>query len=241
MKKIHINAGHGGKDPGASGNGVVEKDITLAMAIKLGYRLKKQGFLISYTRIEDEYIMPTDIAKKANKEKADLFISLHCNAATTAMAKGIETLIFSNEGENKKVAAQVQTSLVTASKMTDRGLKERKDLIVLNSTNMTAILLELGFVSNKDDADKLKQEAFLDNCANAICSGVCAYYSISPKKEEQIPIKVSKIPVWQQEGLEALITAGIIGDAAYWESRMGNAITVGEVLGLLGKAEGLPQ
>lgn len=234
MKKIHINAGHGGKDPGAVGNGLREKDITLKVALKLGEQLRSCGFIVSFTRINDAYVPLLEIARRANHEKADLFISIHCNAAANAAASGLETLVYSINGENEKAARLVQGDLVRTTGMKDRGLKARPDLAVLNSTEMTAMLVELGFVSNRQDAQMLEQDSFLDVCAKSMCRSICTYYGLHTQ-DANPETPTQTIPQWQKDGLTALVDLGIIGDKAYWEKRMMASITVGEALGLLGK------
>lgn len=234
MKKIHINAGHGGKDPGAVGNGLKEKHITLKMALKLGEQLRSCGFWVSYTRIGDEYVPLLEIARRANDEKADLFISIHCNAAANAAASGLETLVYNIAGENEKAARLVQEGLIAITGMKDRGLKARPDLAVLNSTDMTAMLVELGFVSNQQDAKMLGQDSFLDACAKSMCRSLCAYFGLGVE-DTKPEMSAKDIPQWQTDGLDMLVDLGIIGDKAYWEKRLMASVTVGELLGLLGK------
>lgn len=182
--KIHINAGHGGKDPGACGNGLQEKDIALRVALKLGNILKR-NFGVSLTRVTDVFVPLVEIARKANDEKADLFISLHCNSAASPDARGIETLVYRNNGENKKVADLIQSKLIKQTGFVNRGIKERNDLLVLNSTKMTAVLIELGFISNRDDAAKMNQNEFLEGCVDAIYKAVCEYYRISTEETDE--------------------------------------------------------
>lgn len=232
MMKIHINAGHGGKDPGACGNGLQEKDITLRAALKLGNMLKR-NFEVSLTRVTDVFVPLAEIARKANGEKADLFISLHCNSAANPDARGIETLVYRNNGENKKVADLIQSKLIKQTGFVNRGVKERTDLLVLNSTNMTAVLIELGFISNREDAVKINQNEFLDSCVEAIYKAVCEYYGVNTEKEDD---EKQNIPSWQVEGLKKLVVMGAVEDENYWMNRMNNPVTVGELMGLLGKA-----
>ena len=167
-KIICIDAGHGGKDPGAVGNGVIEKDVALKTALAVGELLKKQGFGVVYTRTSDVFVNLNERCRIANAKDADLFISVHVNSATNTSAKGTETLCYSKNG----FADVVQKSLVSALKTNDRGVKERKDLAVLNGTKMTAVLLELGFLSNADEAKMFKQESFYSTVANAVVKAI---------------------------------------------------------------------
>ena len=180
-KIICIDAGHGGKDPGAVGNGVVEKDVALKTAKAVGELLKKQGFEVVYTRISDVFVNLNERCRIANAKNADLFISVHVNSAANTDAKGTETLCYSKN----EFAYIVQKGLISALKTNDRGLKERKDLAVLNGTKMTAVLLELGFLSNADEAKMFKKESFYSNAANAVVKSVCSYFGVGVKVEEK--------------------------------------------------------
>ncbi|MGL4790612.1 MAG: N-acetylmuramoyl-L-alanine amidase family protein [Anaerotignaceae bacterium] len=229
--KIHINAGHGGKDPGACGNGLQEKNITLKVALMLGAYLEKEGFEVSYTRVVDEYFSPIDIAKKANSDGASLFISIHINASTSISANGIETLVYGLNGASGAIGNGIQEKLVEATGFTNRGVKARPDLVVLNSTKMDAVLIELGFISSKSDSFMLNQDSFLEKSAKAICRGVCIYYKGAMEMDNE---KV-QVPQWQEDGLKNLVEKGVIGDENYWNTKMTKEITVGEVVGLLGR------
>ena len=176
-KIICIDAGHGGKDPGAVGNGVVEKDVALKTAKAVGELLKKQGFEVVYTRTYDVFVNLNERCRIANAKNADLFISVHVNSATNTDAKGTETLCYSKN----EFAYIAQKGLISALKTNDRGLKERKDLAVLNGTKMTAVLLELGFLSNKDEANLIKSSLFIDNVTTAVVKSVCLYFGVTFK------------------------------------------------------------
>jgi len=91
VQTIMIDAGHGGKDPGAVSNGLREKDINLRFAKILGSLLKEKGFNIHYTREDDTFIRLEQRTAMANVKKADLFISVHCNANRTRSVNGLET------------------------------------------------------------------------------------------------------------------------------------------------------
>lgn len=230
--KIHINAGHGGEDPGAVGNGLKEKDLTLKIALALGEKLQKMGFEISYTRITDKYIEPINIAKKANADKAGFFVSIHINGSTSISATGIETLVYSMSGTSSVIAEEIQKELCNSTGFKDRGVKPRPDLVVLNSTKMDAVLVEVGFITSKSDAYMLAQDSFLDKVAEAICRGITKYYKGEITVAEE---KGKEIPQWQKDGLKALVKSGTVGDENYWVSRMSDNVTVGELVGLLGK------
>ena len=176
-KVICIDAGHGGSDSGAVGNGIKEKDITLKTALKAGEVLKKQGFDIIFTRVSDNYINLGERCRRANSKNADLFISFHTNSAENVNASGTETLCY----KKNYLAEIIQKYLIDRLGTKDRGVKERKDLAVLNGTRMNAVLIEMAFISNFDDAKFLKSELFIENCVIAIAMAVCKYFGIEYK------------------------------------------------------------
>ncbi len=178
-KIICIDAGHGGTDSGAVGNGIKEKDITLKTALKAGEVLKKQGFDIVFTRVSDNYINLGERCRIANSKNADLFISFHVNSAGNSQASGTETLCF----EKNYFAELVQKSLIDNLGTKNRGIKERKDLAVLNGTRMNAVLIEMAFISNFDDAKLLKSDLFIDDCVVSVAMAVCGYFGIKYKSD----------------------------------------------------------
>ena len=109
------------------------------------------------------------VVDTANDWPADIVISLHCNAAN-GCARGTETLVYANEGESAQLAACIQSQIVDSLGTIDRGIKERPMLIVLNSTAMPAVLVEMAFVDNNEDAQILTERA--DEMARAIARGI---------------------------------------------------------------------
>ena len=126
--------------------------------------------------------------KIANDKRSDLFISLHCNAAASPSVAGIETLVYNMNNSSADIAIKVQKDLITRTSMVDRGVKPRPDLAVLRLSNMPAILIELGFISNAGGASKLKSDAFLDCCALAITETICKHFKIPNVQEQFIDV-----------------------------------------------------
>lgn len=174
--KLCIDAGHGGKDPGAVSKGKQEKDIVLSIAMILADLLRSQGIEVFMTRTNDTYDTVNEKARKANASGADYFISIHCNSAASIVAKGAETLIFGYDGKSDILAENIQKHLVKGLGLVDRGIKVRRDLAVLNSTRMSAVLVETAFLSNDEDRGKLvdRQKDF----AGAIANGVMEYFEM---------------------------------------------------------------
>ena len=170
MKTVCIDPGHGGKDPGAVSGGVQEKDIALAVALKIGALLT--GYEVVYTRDEDVYVGLAERALIANQAQADLFVSVHCNSAPSASANGMEVYVHTTRGAaSTRAAHAIYDRLLPASGFRGRGVKAN-DYAVLRETVMPAVLVELGFVSNEGDRAKLISEGWQDRAAEAIASGI---------------------------------------------------------------------
>jgi N-acetylmuramoyl-L-alanine amidase len=215
--KIVVDAGHGGHDTGTIGpNGLQEKDLVLDVALKLGKLLEdKLGAEVVYTRDDDTFIPLETRTAIANKEQADLFISIHANSSDDQTARGVETyyLNFTSRadalevaarenavseksihelqdlvkkialkekiGESREFAIDVQRSLyagLSAKNPTlrNRGVK-KAPFVVLIGANMPSILAEISFVSNPDDAKKLKTNEYRQRIAESLYKGVARY------------------------------------------------------------------
>ena len=178
MPKICIDPGHGGKDPGASTQGVNEKDIVLNVSTTLKQMLEKQGLQVIMTRTNDTFVELKERCNIANREKADVFVSIHCNSASSTQAHGFE--IFHSMGSTKgnKLSADIKLcvnenkSLIRA----DRGIKPA-NFTVLTGTNMPAVLVELAFISNDADRELLKTKQ--NEFAQAIAKGIFNYLGLS--------------------------------------------------------------
>ena len=164
--KIFLNAGHGGTDCGAcSKNGTKEADITLKIVNLLAKKLKLNGYPYCIYQQKNSYF---EISKEENSSGATLFISIHCNSATSSSAKGVEVLYRTESG---KIRADImQKELVKSTGLTNRGIKLRTDLHVLNRTKAPAILIELAFLSNENEEKMLREnpEKFVQGIWNAI-------------------------------------------------------------------------
>lgn len=183
-RTIYIDAGHGGRDPGAvAKDGTREKDIALPMSLKAEKALIDAGYNVVMTRREDVYVDFRQVAGMANKSNADLFISIHANSAgNVTQANGIETLYCpasrgtSTNNLQYPFASTVHDEIIKATGATNRGVKSRPDLAVLNGTKMPAILLEVGFMSNPAELEKLKTGSYQDKIIEALVVGVNKYF-----------------------------------------------------------------
>jgi N-acetylmuramoyl-L-alanine amidase len=195
MKKIwYLDAGHGGKDPGAVGHGLKEKDLTLDICLRVQsyMELNYPGQECRMSRWNDKNLTLAQRTTEANGWKAECFVSVHINAHGSTLAAGFEsfrhnTLISSQTpaGRLQKLLHDKISPLWTMRKRPDRGMKTA-NFHVLRESRMPAVLLELGFISNPDDAALLKDSRFLDLHAAAIGDAVAQFLEL--KKAERRPI-----------------------------------------------------
>jgi N-acetylmuramoyl-L-alanine amidase len=182
MTKIVLDAGHGGTDGGAQGNGLSEKVLTLKIVQKIQKILETyDNTEIVLTRSGDSFLSLSQRADKANDLKADLFLSVHINSATNTKAKGFESFIYSGTPSHKTQALQngVHEEIMKQIKgeMNDRG-KKRANFAVLRQTNMSAMLTENGFIVNTGDAKLLKDDSFLDKLALGHANGIVNFLGL---------------------------------------------------------------
>jgi N-acetylmuramoyl-L-alanine amidase len=214
VRTIVIDPGHGGKDVGALGaDGMMEKDITLAIARKLADALaKKTGARIVLTREDDTLISLDQRTAIANQYKADLFLSVHMNAAVVKDAKGSETYFLSLEAsdelakkaaetenaslaaapaddlkmilwdlaqqsyldESSRFAQAIQEEMNAATGVANRGVKQAPFKVLVGAT-MPAALVEVGFITNPEEEEKLKSDEFQNTMVDALVRAVQRY------------------------------------------------------------------
>jgi N-acetylmuramoyl-L-alanine amidase len=181
MVRIVLDAGHGGRDPGAVGNGLREKDLTLTIVRHIGRLLSEyEGVEVHYTRTDDRFLELSERAEIANKLKADYFISVHINAGG---GTGFESFIYNGNVSNATVAYQnvIHAEIMKAiGNVRDRG-KKRANYAVLRQTNMPALLTENLFIDNAGDAAKLKSEQFLLQVAHGHVQGIVKAFGLKKK------------------------------------------------------------
>ncbi|WP_333674359.1 GBS Bsp-like repeat-containing protein [Streptococcus parasuis] len=193
---IYIDPGHGGVDSGASYGGVYEKNLALSVANKLKANLIQLGYQVLMTRTDDFSVdFKTERSQMANQSNADLFISIHFNATglPSSDATGIETYWYQYDpeyqpkinatmhndptrlAESEILANQVQTSLISGTGAVNRGVR-RDTFAVLRETAIPAILVELGFMDNPSDLQKINQDSYQTKLANALAQGIDNWY-----------------------------------------------------------------
>jgi len=219
IRRIVIDPGHGGKDPGAVGYSRkhFEKEVVLELAKKLKRKLEQElDVVVLLSRDKDEFVSLQQRTKFANENHADLFISLHCNAHRNSKVDGIEVyylstaktdearaveamenqVVYEYEGgleavrkyddlafiladmaqnehleESYKLGVNLQSSLVHSTKAYDRGVKQA-NFYVLRGAFMPSVLIEYGFLSNKDEEKKLIKSSYQDKLIAATFAGI---------------------------------------------------------------------
>ncbi len=219
IKAIVIDAGHGGKDPGAIGRrtGIRERDLTLSVAKKLKRVLEDNGIRVIMTRDSDEFISLPERVKMANSSGADLFVSIHINASRSRSMSGFECYYLSeatndnaraleafenatlktDEGtvvehssdldktlwdmkltENRRESAQLAGDICNAVDNSlvarNRGVKTAR-FYVVKFTRIPSVLVEVGYLSNKFEELKLKDDSYADRMADVIAKGILTY------------------------------------------------------------------
>lgn len=184
---VVIDPGHNynGVDTGAVGNGLREQDITFYIAEKLKPLLERNGFDVIMTRnslkenVSNESVSAS-LARRAdiaNRNGADLFLSIHCNAGG---GTGIETYYCTGSDSGRILADYIQTNVVDEIGIRDRGVKSAR-YAVLRNTNMAAALLETAFIDTASDAAILGNPEYQQRYAEAIARGICDYVGIEYK------------------------------------------------------------
>lgn len=170
MAKVIIDAGHGGREPGAIYGDRKEKDDTLRLALAVGEILKQNGVDVAFTRTEDVYNSPFEKAQIANREGGDFLISIHRNASPEPnQYSGVESLVFDRSGKKVELAENINRELAEAG-YRNLGIKERPGLVILRRSQMPAVLVEVGFLNT--DADNVLFDRDFEGIAEAIAKGV---------------------------------------------------------------------
>jgi N-acetylmuramoyl-L-alanine amidase len=195
IRRIVIDAGHGGRDSGAKGRRNTEKSINLKIAVELKRKLEAHGYDVFMVRETDVAVTLGERVRRCAAWHGDLFISIHCNSAVSRHANGIETFIVppigtpESDGQkpsaetpgnqydkfNARLAYDVHRYLVAYSGSTDRGVKHKR-FYVLKQAHCPTILLEAGFLSNTDEEAMLGNAKHRRNLAEAVATGIVMYH-----------------------------------------------------------------
>lgn len=176
--KIFIDPGHGGTNPGAVGNDVIEQEVNLSVAKTLAQNLRNMGYdVMLYRTTRDENVISpiaADLrnrARMANEWGADYFVSIHTNSSSNPQANGFETYVYRKGTTAEQLANSIQTSVINSLGMKDNGVRQA-NFSVLRNSNMPAVLVELGYLSNPTEALNLNSSAWRNRIAGAIADGI---------------------------------------------------------------------
>ena len=177
--RIVLDAGHGGAERGALIGELAEKELNLPVALKVGQLLENMGYEVLYTRRDDSTVSLAERADFANAQQADLFVCIHSNSFPDDPAiSGLETYYLpSSSNPNspaKLLAGYIQASAVAASGAQDRSIRPGS-YYVLRHTDMPAVLIEMGYMTNDQELERLLDSAYQDRMAAGIAAGIARY------------------------------------------------------------------
>ncbi len=190
-KIIIIDAGHGGEDSGAVGvNGALEKDINLQIALEIGKAFEEKDYIVVYTRTDDRLLYTEEQnikgirkindlknrCKFAEKYPESVFISIHMNSFGSAKYSGLQVYYSEKNEESRILADAIQNRVIEdLQKENNRKTKPGKDMYVLENVENTAVLIECGFLTNKEECEKLSQKEYQKQLSFSIVCAIIDY------------------------------------------------------------------
>ncbi|ADU50183.1 cell wall hydrolase/autolysin [Thermaerobacter marianensis DSM 12885] len=263
VRKVYVDPGHGGSDPGAVGNGVREADVALAVAVKVADHLRRHGLEVRLSRTVDTAKSLQARTDEANAWGADAYVSIHCNAAGTPEASGWE--VWHTIHEERSMGDELAEAIADQLKrlpMVARGTKSKPSTSnpqtdyyhVIRETRMPAVIVECGFVTSPKDAGYLKSAEGQAAIAEAIARGVIAWAGLAWRPAEQpksapVPSPAPKAPVkpgpfrdvpgdhWAAVSIERLKRAGIIEGFADGTFRPDEPVTRAQLAAILDRLQ----
>src|SRR5213594_579760 len=205
---VVLDPGHGGQDSGARVGNMLEKDLTLDVAQRVDRLLQAQGLATVMTRVGDAYVSLAERAALTNRVPNCVFVSIHFNEDNKPVASGVETyyaahqitagsflaswlpflwrpLSDSPNAESQNLAGFVQEALVARTRAVDRGTQARQFFVIANVTS-PAVLVEGGFLTNKEDISKLASEDYRDQIAAAVADGILRYREAASQRKSTL-------------------------------------------------------
>src|SRR5947208_4732996 len=203
-----LDPGHGGQDSGAMVGGVMEKDLTLDLARRVDRLLDSQGVATLMTRLGDTYVSLADRAAIGNRVRDSIFVSIHFNEDNKPVATGVETYYAAHQitsgsvlaswlpflsrppsnspkPESQSLAGFVQEALVARTRSIDRGTQAKQFFVIANVIS-PAVLVEGGFLTNKDEVSKLASEVYRDQLAAAVADGILRYRDVVSQRKSAL-------------------------------------------------------
>lgn len=173
---IVLDPGHGGKDPGSIAlNGAFEKDLILSTAHIVAQRLQDAGATVIMTRENDRFVLLEDRVSISNAYYTHAFISLHLDAFPIHSVNGFSTHYYSLDGDERNFAQSIQNGIAQHVNLNSRGIMQ-SDFLVLRENVDLSVLVELGFITNAYDLEKIQTAEYQQNIAEGITSGLINYF-----------------------------------------------------------------
>ncbi len=205
---VVLDPGHGGQDSGAMCGGVLEKDLTLDVAHRVDRLLEAEGVATAMTRLGDTYVSLADRAAFANRVGDCIFISIHFNEDNRPVSSGVETYYAAHQmtpgsfvtswlpsllralpespnAESQSLAGFIQEALVARTQALDRGIKAKQFFVIENVTS-PAVLIEGGFLTNKEDISRLASEDYREQIAAAVSDGILRYRDALKERQSAV-------------------------------------------------------
>ena len=190
-KIIILDAGHGGEDPGAVGaNGLYEKDLNLQFAFEIGKALEEKGYIVVYTRTEDRLLYKEEENIKGIRKISDLknrcqiaerypdsiFVSIHMNSFGSSKYSGLQVYYSQKNNNSQALADLIQNKVISdLQPNNNRVIKPGNDMYILENINNTAVLIECGFLTNRDECKKLSEKEYQKELSFSIVCGIIEY------------------------------------------------------------------
>jgi N-acetylmuramoyl-L-alanine amidase len=207
---VILDPGHGGQDSGAMCGGLLEKDLTLDVARRIDRLLDSEGIATLMTRLGDTYVSLSDRTAFANRIRNCIFVSVHFNEDNKPVASGVETYYASHQitagssvaswlpflwrplsespnPECQSLAGFIQEALVARTRAINRGTQPGQFFVIANVTS-PAVLIEGGFLTNKEDISKLASEDYRDQIAAAVADGVLHYRDAASQRKPTLAV-----------------------------------------------------
>ena len=190
-KIVILDAGHGGEDPGAVGvNGVYEKDLNLQMVLQMGQMLEEKGYVVVYTRTDDRLLYNeeqnikgirkiSDLKNRcqaANRYPDSILVSIHMNSFGDARYSGLQVYYTPEDEESRSLADKIQNGVKeNLQKENNRAIKSGKGMYLLEKSEPCAVLIECGFLTNKEECEKLSEKEYQKELSFLIVCGIIEY------------------------------------------------------------------